>query len=142
MDSAFGNWLAGFAAGEGCFLIQKNGRGARYCCFTIALHVDDEPILRLCAERTGLGRVTVGHPPSQRGGRVIWHIRAKAECLALVGIFERHPLRAKKREDFEVWAEAVRAWCDHEYGDWAEIDALRDKLREGRTQRGRKAWVT
>jgi hypothetical protein len=149
MEDGWGHWLAGFAAGEGSFNISKNGRGARFCSFRLALHVEDAPVLREIAAWLGIGSMWVGHPPSQRSPRALWTVQSKADCLVLVTLFERYPLRAKKQCDFEVWARAVRLWQDMVYAsqhsavknDWAPLDRLRDELMAGRPQRGRKAWV-
>ena len=149
IDSAFGYWLSGFIDGEGSFNIAKNGRGARYCSFRLALHSDDAPILREIESRLPVGSVWVGHPPSQRGPRAVWTVQSKDGCMALVETLERFPLRAKKRRDFEVWARAVRLWQGMVYAsqhstvknDWGPFDLLRDELGAGRPQRGRKAWV-
>jgi hypothetical protein len=144
----FGHWFAGFTAGEGSFNISKNGRGARFCVFRIGLHVDDAPILYEVANRLEMGRVVVGETPSS-GWRALWTVQRKSECLRLVELFERYPLRAKKQRDFEVWAEAVRLWQGMVYtsqhaavkNDWTSFDELRQVLMTGRRQRGRKAWV-
>lgn len=51
----FGNWLAGFTDGEGCFTVEAyRGRASHSCSFTIALRVDDKSILDECQLRTGL----------------------------------------------------------------------------------------
>jgi hypothetical protein len=132
MDDGFGHWLAGFADGEGCFFIGKNRNGTMFCRFRIALRADDAPILAQAAERTGLGRVLLAAPPSQRTARATWNVGRKAECLVLVELFERYPLRAKKRRDFEVWARAVRYLNEHPGAfialDTGPLEACRSEL--------------
>lgn len=148
ISDSFGHWLAGFVAGEGSFNIQKNGRGAYYCSFRLALHAEDIEILYEIQRRTGLGQTWEGHPPSQKGPRALWTVQAKAECLALVGVFERFPLRAKKQRDFLIWAKAVRAWQSIDKTDkatwtkgWPMFEQYRSALRSGRSQRGVKAVI-
>ena len=128
VEPDFGNWLAGFVDGEGCFIISQNGQGARFCAFSLSLREDDFPILVEIQQRTGLGNARMQHPRSHRDPFAKWGVSSKVDCLALVGIFERHPLRAKKRRDFEIWAEAVRFWSDRMSGNWDVIDRLRINL--------------
>lgn len=148
LDDGFGHWLAGFVAGEGSFLIlrqvrmRKQGlKGAGLVCtFRIALHVNDEPILREAQRRTGLGKVWVGHSPSQTSPCAIWVVQKKADCRKLAEIFQRYPLRAKKARDFDIWCRALDAWALVKGGrenDWSTMEALRIELSEGRPRRGR-----
>jgi hypothetical protein len=109
-DDGFGHWLAGFADGEGCFNIARNGNGSMFCQFRIQVRSDDEPILLEIQRRTGLGRLTKVYKNRGANPSVIWYVSSKAECLALVELFETYPLRAKKQRDFEIWARAVRSW--------------------------------
>lgn len=153
MDEAFGHWLAGFTDGEGSFNILKNGKGARYCMFRIALHADELPILQEIQRQLGLGNVCLQNSPSQKGPRAMWTVNRKADCLRLISIFEQYPLRAKKRRDFEIWKQAVIDWEQNAYygrhgrgirgmkADWCVIDRLRNELCNGRTQRGRAVWT-
>lgn len=153
MDDAFGYWLAGFIDGEGCFVIQKNGNGARYCAFRLALHHRDKPILETIAVQTSLGKVWSKHSPSQHSPSAMWTVTRKAQCLDLVDLLEHYPLRAIKRNDFIIWAKAVRAWNrlsmeghgNQHTGmkklDYTEMDRLRLKLWEGRPHRGPKPTI-
>lgn len=112
-DESFGHYLAGLTDGEGCFVVQpKKGRNSYRCDFVIHLRADDLPLLEWLRETTGLGeiypvrRVTIGnaHPT------FAWRIVRQQDCVALVALFERFPLRSKKARDFRLWAQAVRAW--------------------------------
>lgn len=38
---------------------------------------------------------------------VRWYATKLADCMALVDVFDRHPLRAKKKRDYEIWRAAV-----------------------------------
>lgn len=147
VNDDFGNWLAGFADGEGSFLISKSSRGV-FCSFRIALHHADEPILREIAGRTGLGRVIVQFSPSQAAPRAMWTVCRKMPTRSRHSAFEQFPLRAKKRRDFEIWARAVREWDrlqvrGNQYSgmeriDYSAMNALRHELRAGRPNRGPK----
>ena len=142
MDDAFGNWLAGFIDGEGCFRIAK--RHQRYyaygCFFSITLRADDEPVLWEIQRRTGFGRVR--SYPHQRNAAACYSVETRAECLALIEILDRYPLRAKKARDYAIWREAVQRWaalkhrgCLSTAETWAEVAELADRLRDTREYR-------
>ena len=130
-----GHYLAGLTDGEGCFAIWKTVRPRKRdgwrCAFLIHLRRDDLPLLEALQAETGLGRINLGRRSKVGGDHpsVRWVVARKAECLQLVSIFEAYPLRSKKARDFEVWAEAVRAWSrGHTY----LLPALSRTLKETR----------
>lgn len=118
VDPAFGNWLAGFIDGEGCFYLRFDPR--RPSSFGAGLKVGlteaDAAILYEVAARTGLGRVRHDdwHHRQRPTNRptVVWEVCAKAECAGLVEVLDRFPLRARKAGEYAVWRQAVLAWQD------------------------------
>jgi hypothetical protein len=132
-DDAFLHWLAGLIDGEGCFQIKARNRpyGVTYAChFSLRLRDDDEEIVREIAARTGLGRV---HWRSRNGlggnDTVVWEVERRADVRALVMILDEHPLRSRKRRDFEVWREGVAEWATLRRGaDWSRMAELRKRL--------------
>lgn len=143
----FGNWLAGFTDGEGCFTVEAyRGRASHSCSFTIALRVDDKSILDECQLRTGLGIVTEKHSPSivsRWPAQAHWRIRTKADCAGLAELFTVHPLRSKKRADFDIWRQAVIEWNvmdsyprrnedGRRLADWSFLALARENLMTGR----------
>jgi hypothetical protein len=113
-----GYQLAGYTDGEGCFHIkrQKARRGrVNYACeFVINVRWDDREALEFYREQTGIGTIyfvkrgnydVVNAQPLAR-----WATTRRAECVEIVSIFERYPLRTKKARDFAIWAQAVRYW--------------------------------
>lgn len=111
----WGGWFAGFTDGEGCFSIRKFNRDhpcAGYNCqFRINLRDDDREILEEIQRRLGIGAI-YDKPAYTNDGRnnqpsTEFHVAAIAECAELVKVFETYPLRAKKRQDFDIWKLAV-----------------------------------
>lgn len=141
----FENWFAGFAAGEGCFTITKRtDSGGIVVGFQIKLRDDDAAILFECQRRFG-GTVVYIHEKNPKwGNQVTWRVRDTQECVRLVGIFDKCPLRAKKQDDFLIWREAVllRATIVKHLGNektklanspiWDKMAVLKQQLEQGR----------
>jgi hypothetical protein len=111
------HWLAGFVDGEGNFDIHAVGRSY----IQAALKMGDVSFIQAKGGNTG--------------GQVRYVIARKAECAALIPIFDRFPLRAKKARDLILWREAVSLWMQvrsKQRHDWTAMGALRDELRQGR----------
>lgn len=134
-------WFAGFADGEGSFLLShtrapKRGRPTVCPRFTLQLRADDIGILRqLCDSFGGSlcyvkndGRTTPGANPSWT-----WQVGGRKALLALVAYFDHHPLRAKKAADFAIWREAVILYVSRGGASaYPELMALRASLIMGR----------
>ena len=116
MDRDFGNWLAGFIDGEGCFQVSY-ARKYWSCRFTIQLRSDDAPILEMIQSETGLGKIYVYEPAA------VWRVTKRSDCSALVELLDEHSLRAKQTEVFKLWAIAVRGWQRSKRGDevWPQV---------------------
>lgn len=115
IDDLWGSWFAGFADGEGCFTIgkrnDKNPCACYRCRFIINLRDDDRAILEEIRDTLEMG-VRYDKPASTYGGRngqpsTVFQLQSINDCAELVKLFERYPLRAKKRHDFEIWKQAV-----------------------------------
>lgn len=100
----FAHALAGLIDAEGSFTISPSNRGRSWRCWMrIALRDDDADILIDVARTTGLGRLNrIAARPTSRP-QLAWNIASKRECSELVALLRRHPLRARKRHDFEIW---------------------------------------
>lgn len=111
----WGGWFAGFAAGEGCFNIQrhnhKNPCTNYQCQFQLHLRADDKPILEEIRDTLEIGAI-YDYPArinNSRSARPQAHfcVHAVDDCAELVKVFEKYPLRAKKQCDFEIWKQML-----------------------------------
>jgi len=121
MDASFCNWLAGFVDGEGCFSLSAGSNGKSdllfyKCVFSIALRDDDKRILEQIQETTGLGKVYFFAARGTSQPKATWAVSSKSDCLKLVELFDRYPLRAKKSRDYAIWREAVLLWTKQRHG--------------------------
>jgi len=131
IDDAFGYWLAGFVDGEGCFVIKREPGGGRYACnFKLALRLDDASIIRDIYQRTGIGQIYLGKPRGNTQASIRWMVTNKHDCLRLIGLLQRFPLRSKKQRDFQLWVRAVTEWVGHKHGEsWTVMAWLHDRLQ-------------
>lgn len=107
ITASFGHWLAGFVAGEGHFGIARQARQAELFrpTFRLALRSDDDATLHEICRVLGFGKVT--YHSTKTTHVASFGVHAYAEAMALVTLFRRFPLRAKKQLDFEAWARCV-----------------------------------
>jgi LAGLIDADG DNA endonuclease family protein len=128
ISDEFGNWFAGFTDGEGCFYISKfSGYGGLIQAgFKISVRKDDEEIVREIHRLLGFG--TVGYSQTRTTAAVGFRVAASAHCMALVNLFTRYPLRAKKRRDFEIWRKLVQICYDETKPTYVEHKDLIDAL--------------
>jgi hypothetical protein len=141
-DDGWGYWLSGFIDGEAHFAIANFTRSSLQCHMAIALRCDDVRVLYECQRRTRLGRIHDTSRPSethpQNKPYRSWHIAGKSETLLLTAILDRYPLRARKREDYEVWREAVHVHNSMPFGnrargaDWEPMWTLKRRLEQVR----------
>ena len=108
-----GDYIAGFVDGEGCFALKfrRDVRRERISAptyfywdieFIIALRNDDREILEKIRDTIGCGTVRV----TQKEARYTVNALENLQNM-VVPFFEKFPLRAKKRHDFELWKEAL-----------------------------------
>jgi hypothetical protein len=107
---------------------------------TLAVRDDDEDLLFALAQSSGVGVVRRkegrGHPQSA------WVVYRKDEAAKLAGFLDQHPLRTRKRQDFAVWRDAVRAWTRDEVDRAGRMHELRSAIREARVYRPRNDLST
>jgi hypothetical protein len=137
MDN-FNDWLAGFIDGEGHFDIRPvKGRTAYFCRFVLTVRADERGILKEIVDHTGIGIVSPAHHGKNGSNpQLTWTAFNKTDCRALVELLDSHPLRAKKKRDYELWREAVLEWSKQKRlpnnYDWSRIVSLREDLMQGR----------
>jgi hypothetical protein len=113
-NDSFGNWIAGFIDGEGCFCIRSQKVSMSYTHspqFRIKLRIDDRDVLLEIVRRTKIGYVkdtkrgkSTGNPFAE------WLVVSKEDVTNLCCFLMRYPLRAKKKRDFIIWKKAVTVW--------------------------------
>ena len=96
-------WVTGFVDGEGCFFVGFNKHSDMKTGFqvlpefTVVQHERDVQLLFALKEFFGCGVVRSNH-----GDRVAFRVRGQDNLLQrVVPFFVEHPLKSKKRVDFE-----------------------------------------
>src|SRR3989344_1174338 len=126
------DYIAGFIDGEGSFCIviskhpqKKLGLDARLS-FEIELRDDDKEILLSIQRTLDCGRIYdlkyeryEWHPHTQFKVSSIKEIRRK-----LIPFLKKHPLRAKKRKSFELFAQAADIFARGEHLTMERINEL------------------
>jgi len=136
-DRHFGHWLAGFIAGEGCFRIHKEKRGAYYAChFSLKVRADDGDILRDIHRRVGFGTLKMD-VSARTNPCLAWVVQSRKDCFALMHLLDLFPLRAKKASEYQIWREALVFWSQMKRGnrwhgprDWAGMIAFYERMKE------------
>ena len=108
LSDAEAHTLAGFLDAESHLAVVPNNGGSDWrCVCSVNLRDDDRGILVGYRAKLGLGHLT---PVAARNGsrpQVAWMIASKLECQVLAEILDAHPLRGRKRREYEIWREAV-----------------------------------
>lgn len=132
MSDSFGSWLSGFMDAEGTFGIVLKGKSCVSCQMGIGLHCCEESLLWQIKNRVGVGNVTPFYP----GSVASWRVGSiKDHMEVTVPLFEKYPLRAKKKNDFAIWAQAVRLVHAKEHlteSGRQEILRLKQELDKGK----------
>ena len=101
-------WVSGFVDGEGCFhvsinKIPKMSIGWQVLPeFRIVQHERDESVLKELQQFFGAGKVVTNH-----GARKELRIRKLNDLRNVVLFFKQHPLRTKKKKNFEIFAKIL-----------------------------------
>jgi len=115
---AFGHWLSGFTDGEGNFKLTwhrtkpRGPRGTIYTVpgarFEIGVRDDDSAVIELIRSYFGVGRLATRPARGNHKPLIRIMVASAADLMAVVvPHFDRFPLRAKKRRDYELWRRGV-----------------------------------
>ena len=103
LSPEWASWFAGLVDGEGCFLIHRVGSRWHSAVFVLNMRADDRPMLEEIRNTLGCGAI-YRRPRRQIGhATCAFQVGRKKDMLALVRLFDRYPLRSRKRRDYEVW---------------------------------------
>ena len=129
-------WITGFVDGEGCFYVGINPHEemtAGYQIlpeFTVVQHERDVQLLHALKAHFGCGVVRKNH-----GDRMAYRVRGRAHLQErIVPFFVEHPLRSKKRVDFEKFRRilSIMETGDHLTADGVEaIRHIANKMNRG-----------
>jgi hypothetical protein len=139
VPASLGNFLSGFALGEGSFMIVCRRRGdyRRGFRLSAAFNVSQRDRIPL-----DLFRETLDCGSLRRAGNDGWYWEVnKLPELAdrIVPFFERFPLVGVKADDFQLWSKAVallRSGCQSD-NDYHQVLALRERMNRGGKRRYR-----
>jgi len=129
-------WISGFVDGEGCFHVAINKHSDMTNGFqvlpefTVVQHKRDVQVLHALKSYFGCGVVRTNH-----GDRMAYRVRAKKDLLQhIIPFFEKHPLKTKKRLDFQKFRRVVLMM---EAGDHLTTEGLKEARRiAGQMNRG------
>ena len=164
METVSGDYIAGFVDGEGCFAL-KFRRDIRYdrknkpvyyywsIEFAISLRSDDVGILETIKNTLGCGTISINN-----SGIARYAVTERDELIRkIVPFFDRNRLRAKKRNDYELWKEALNILernrqkrNDSKKGfskiEWSKKDIdrlieIQESMREYKSNRNELKWI-
>ena len=102
-------WITGFVDGEGCFhvgIARRAGMSVGVQVlpeFTVVQHERDAQLLHAVKAFFGCGVVRTNH-----GDRMAYRVRERKHLIErIVPFFVEHPLRSKKRVDFEKFRDVL-----------------------------------
>jgi hypothetical protein len=112
LSDAEAHTLAGFLDAESHLAVIPNNGGATWRCECLVnLRDDDREILISYRDKLGLGHLTAIAARNGSRPQVLWKITSKLECRVLAELLAEHPLRGRKRREYEIWREAVAIWA-------------------------------
>ena len=111
VSDRFAAFLTGFIEGEGSFSIGRNGRGFGFRPkMSLSARDDDADLINALYDATRIGRVTRKRAYRSSEAQVVWTVSAKSDCLRLIDLIERAPLRGRKGAAYVPWKRAVAHW--------------------------------
>lgn len=111
LDLEFCCWLAGLVDGEGSLQLKCDKAKRKWWSeLTISLRDDERPMLEMIQKKLGRGacylHVARSKPQLRSKPRYMLRFHNASDTRFFVDLFERYPLRSKKKQVFKLWAEA------------------------------------
>lgn len=108
----FGYWFSGFVDGEGHFQLLayiKNEKRIFNASFQVNLRADDKRILEYTKDILTIGDITINNCNNHNLNPMCRYRVGRLRHLvhAIIPLLEKYPLRTRKKDDFEIWKEAV-----------------------------------
>ena len=137
-DASWASWFAGFIDGEGCFVFRIEKYKWYYQIFLqVELRDDDLPLLFEIQEQLQMGTICRKSPKERQLARcpgekptASWKVCRQDDCLRLTELLDAHPLRSKKKHDYDIWREVVlELQKDPKGRDKAKLRYWEDKLK-------------
>jgi hypothetical protein len=122
-------YITGFVCAEGCFGLS-GGRPR----FSIHMRQDDEPLLRLLAGETGLGKVTTHRPAAPLNPTATWTVAGRAQLVELRDLLWVGGLMGRKLREMDVWGVAVDE-LNRLVPDRVVLEGAAERMRELRVYR-------
>ena len=133
VDVETGNYLAGFAEGEGCFYVGVHPTtnvtlGLQVIPeFHVSQNAERREVLDLISCRLGCGRIRANHRASA-DTTLVYVVRRREDLLTrVIPFFETQPLLSSKQRDFLAFAGIVRAMDRGEHLTNEGLAALVDR---------------
>ncbi len=125
-------WITGFVDGEGCFHVSINAHKEMITGyqvlpeFTVVQHERDIQVLHALKSYFGCGVVRKNHEE-----RMAYRVRGKEHLLkCIVPFFQKHPLKTKKRLDFEKFKRVLAIMEKGEHLTLNGIEEIRGIVSE------------
>lgn len=138
-----GNYFAGFTDGEGTFTIhppyKKDRLDGWKTRFSIQLRLDDKDILCNLRDILKVGIIVerISRKNSSINPQCCFTVSNISQLYhIIVPFFEKFTLRAKKKRDFDIWANAVRDKYELDYKEGnSSLEIAYNALKEERKYR-------
>ncbi len=131
-------WITGFVDGEGCFYVGINPHAELSCGFqvlpefTVVQHQRDVQILHALKRHFKCGVVRTNH-----GDRLAYRYRVRDTqhlLTIIIPFFEKHPLKTKKRINFEKFRQVLLCMQRKQHlteEGIAKIRSITEKMNRG-----------
>lgn len=126
------HYVCGFVDGEGCFCVSISRKRFRIpeikLRFEIELREDDEPVLREIRDSFGCG--SIYYLDYERYKKWRPHVKLVISKLSdlqekVIPFFEKYPLRAKKKKQFELFRKVVFMMVNKEHKSPEGVEKIR-----------------